>query len=96
MPNSFKFTVGNIQYILTQLSPQPVGIRDGSVLSRIEAMKDPVTQAEQVLIKKPFQKYNAAVAFIMCQYIAERVPPKEKPDGLIGKYKMWIDLITKV
>ena len=92
----FKFLIGNIQYILSKVSPKPVGVKDEFALSKIGQLSDPMTQAQDVLMKKPFQRYNEAVAFVMCQFIDEKLKPMDKPDALIGKYKRYIDMINKV
>lgn len=92
----FKFKPENMLYILSQISPAPVGLRDEMVLKRIGDLRDPLTQTEQVLMRKPFQRYNATVAFVMCQYLAENIPFTEKPDSLIGKYEKWINILNKI
>ena len=93
--NDFKFSIGNMQYILTQVSPKPVGIRDENQLVKIEQLRDPMAQAQKVLMVKPFQDYNEAVAFVMCQFVDEKLNPTDRPDPLIGKYKRYISMITK-
>lgn len=92
----FKFSKGNILYILTNISPKPAGVRDEFELQKIEELSDPMTQAQMILMNKPLQAYNEAVAFVMCQFIDEKIPTTERPDSLIKKYKRYIDMLNKV
>ena len=92
----FKFSKKNILYILTKLSPKPVGVRDEFGLNKIEQLSDPMTQAQDILTKKPLQRYNEAVAFVMCQFIDEKLNPTDRPDSLISKYKRYIDMLNKM
>ena len=87
------FTDRQMLYILTNVSKTPVNIRDEQVFARISQMRDPLTQAREVVMKKPFQDYNEQVGFVMCQFVVEKA---EKPDGIISTYRTWLDLRSSV
>ena len=87
------FTENQLLYILSNISKRPTSIRDETALKRIGNLKEPMTQAEHILIKRPFQDCNKRVAFIVCQMVIEK---PNHPDEMIKKYKKWLDLLEKV
>lgn len=99
MNPDFKFKPEHLTYTLTQVSDKPANIRDEDALHAISQVQDPLTQAHDILTKKPFNRYNASVAFILCQFIVERKDPKNgarEVDGLVKQYAQAIKLLNKL
>ena len=89
----FTFTAQSMGYIFEHVANENgCSVRDMGELNRIAAKRSAIEQIRAIIRRKPFQKFNIHVAFIMHQYLIKR---PENPDGLIQEHRDWLRLLDE-